>query len=170
MRASDARNKGIDRISALALRVQAGDVHRLASTVEFVTRDDGLKPLEQAYGFQFGDGNVVPMDTASIYAVLRRPSPFDVGVVFATDGRISAFDLTVLRDDSHFFPSYILAPVIRRATLERLPQIREPLEKLAARIDNDTMTVLNAAVDLQGRRVEDVASEFLLSQGLLSRP
>ena len=70
----------------------------------------------------------------------------------------------------HFFPSYILAPVIRRATLERLPQIKEPLEKLAARIDNDTMTVLNAAVDLQGRRVEDVASEFLLSQGLLSRP
>jgi osmoprotectant transport system substrate-binding protein len=170
MRASDARNKGIDRMSDLASKVRAGDVHRLASTVEFVTRDDGLKPLEQEYGFQFGDGNVVPMDTASIYAVLGRPSPFDVGVVFATDGRISAFDLKVLRDDRHFFPSYILAPVIRRATLERLPQIREPLEKLAARIDNDTMTVLNAAVDLQGRRVEDVASEFLLSQGLLSRP
>ena len=170
MRASDARNKGIDRMSDLASKVRAGDVHRLASTVEFVTRDDGLKPLEQEYGFQFGDGNVVPMDTASIYAVLGRPSPFDVGVVFATDGRISAFDLMVLRDDSHFFPSYILAPVIRRATLERLPQIREPLEKLAARIDNDTMTVLNTAVDLQGRRVEDVASEFLLSQGLLSRP
>jgi osmoprotectant transport system substrate-binding protein len=169
MRASDARNKGIDRMSDLASKVRAGDVHRLASTVEFVTRDDGLKPLEQAYRFQFGDGNVVPMDT-SIYAVLRRPSPFDVGVVFATDGRISAFDLKVLRDDRHFFPSYILAPVIRRATLERLPQIKEPLEKLAARIDNDTMTVLNAAVDLQGRRVEDVASEFLLSQGLLSRP
>ena len=60
--------------------------------------------------------------------------------------------------------------MIRRATLERLPQIKEPLEKLAARLDNDTMIVLNAAVDLQGRRVEDVASEFLLSQGLLSRP
>ena len=34
----------------------------LASMVEFVTRADGLKPLEQAYGFQFAYGNVVGID------------------------------------------------------------------------------------------------------------
>src|SRR5215216_7372677 len=90
MRQADATRKGIRSISDLALRVNAGNVHRLASTVEFITRPDGLKPLEQAYGFQFGYGNVVGMDTAAIYAALRRASEFDVGVVFATDGRIPA--------------------------------------------------------------------------------
>jgi osmoprotectant transport system substrate-binding protein len=67
---------------------------RLASTVEFLTRSDGLKPLQQAYGFEFVLGNVVGMDTGAIYNALGRQSEFDVGVVFATDGRISAFDFT----------------------------------------------------------------------------
>ena len=117
MRRADAATKGISSISDLARRVQAGDVFRLASTVEFITRADGLKPLEQAYGFQFGYGDVVGMDTAAIYAALGRASEFDVGVVFATDGRIPASDLTVLRDDRNFFPSYILAAVVRKTHL-----------------------------------------------------
>jgi osmoprotectant transport system substrate-binding protein len=170
MRRAHAATKGISSISDLARRVQAGDVFRLASTVEFITRADGLKPLEQAYGFQFGYGNVVGMDTAAIYAALRRASEFDVGVVFATDGRIPASDLAVLRDDRNFFPSYILAPVVRKATLERFPQIEAQLEKLSAQLDNKTMGALNGAVDLQGQKVEDVALEFLRSRGLLSKP
>ena len=56
MRGADAARKGISSISDLATKVRAGDVHILASTAEFVTRPDGLKPLEQAYGFQFGWG------------------------------------------------------------------------------------------------------------------
>src|SRR4051812_17035867 len=167
MRQADAASKGIRSISDLGRRVEAGDVFRVAATMEFVARADGLKPLEQAYGFQFGYGNVVTMDIRAIYAVLRRRSEYDVGVVFATDGRISAFDLIVLRDDRRFFPSYIMAPVVRKATLERFPQITGPLERLSALLDNETMAALNAAVDLQGRRVEEVASEFLRAKGLL---
>src|SRR3954469_16071191 len=127
MRQADAASKGIGSISDLARRVQAGDVFRLAATGEFVARADGLKPLERAYGFQFGYGNVVGMDIGTIYAVLHRASEFNVGVVFETDGRIPAFNLAVLRDDRRFFPSYILVPVVRKATLERLPQIKAPL-------------------------------------------
>jgi osmoprotectant transport system substrate-binding protein len=80
---------------------------------------------------------------------------------------IKHFDLTVLRDDRGFFPSYILAPVVRKATLERVPEIKTPLEKLSAQLDNETMA---AAVDLQGRLVEDVASNFLRGRVLLSGP
>ena len=170
VRRTDAVTRGIRSISDLARRVRDGGVFRLASTAEFVTRRDGLKPLENTYGFQFGYGNVVVMDTKAIYAVVRRASEFDVAVVFATDGRISAFDLTVLRDDLKFFPSYVLAPVVRATTLERVPQIRAPLEKLAAQLDNESMAALNAAVDLHGRKVEEVASDFLRSRGLLSGP
>jgi len=170
MREADAATKGISSISDLATKVRAGDVHILASTAEFVTRPDGLKPLEQAYGFQFGWGKVVTMDPAAIYTVLHRSSELDVGVVFATDGRIPAFNLTVLRDDRGFFPSYILAPVVRKTTLERFPQIKAPLEKLSGQLNNETMAALNAAVDLQGRRVEEVASDFLRSRALLSGP
>src|SRR5215203_5761719 len=138
MRGADAAIKVISSISDLATKVRAGDVHILASTAEFVTRADGLKPLEQAYGFQFGWGKVVTMDPAAIYTVLHRSSELDVGVVFATDGRISAFNLTVLRDDRGFFPSYILAPVVRKTTLERFPQIKAP------RFSGQVLTLLQA--------------------------
>jgi len=137
MRGADAARKGISSISDLATKVRAGDGHILASTAEFVTRADGLKPLEQAYGFQFGWGKVVTMDPAAIYTVLHRSSELDVG---------------------------------RKTTLERFPQIKAPLEKLSGQLNNDTMAALNAAVDLQGRKVEDVASDFLRSRALLSGP
>jgi hypothetical protein len=97
-------------------------------------------------------GNVVGMDTGAIYNALRRQSEFDVGVVFATDGRISAFDLAILRDDRRFFPSYLLTPVVRDATLRRHPTLRTVLESLSARLDNETMISLNAAIDRAGER------------------
>jgi osmoprotectant transport system substrate-binding protein len=131
MRRADAAAKGISSISDLAARMRKGEAMRLAATVEFLTRSDGLKPLQQTYGFEFTLGNVVGMDTGAIYNPLRRKSEFDVGVVFATDGRISAFDLTVLRDDRRFFPSYLLTPVIRETTLKQHPAVRTVLESLS---------------------------------------
>src|SRR5215216_5766771 len=107
MRRADAAARRISSISDLAARVREGESLKLASTLEFLNRTDGLKPLQRTYGFEFTLGNVVGMDTGAIYNALRRQSEFDVGVVFATDGRISAFDLAILRDDRRFFPSYL---------------------------------------------------------------
>jgi glycine betaine/choline ABC-type transport system substrate-binding protein len=50
MRRTDAAAKGISPISDLANKVCAGEEMRLAATVAFVTRADGLKPLERTYG------------------------------------------------------------------------------------------------------------------------
>src|SRR5215207_10733241 len=67
MRRADAAARGIDSISDLATKLRGGDSMRLASTAEFITRSDGLKPLQQAYGFEFMLGNVVGMDPGAIY-------------------------------------------------------------------------------------------------------
>jgi len=165
MRRADAAARRISSISDLAARVREGENLKLASTLEFLNRTDGLKPLQRTYGFEFTLGNVVGMDTGAIYNAFRRG--FDVGVVFATDGQISAFDLTVLRDDQAFFPSYLLTPVIREATLNRYPALKPILEALSAQLDNETMVALNSQVDLEGRKLEDVASEFVRSRGLV---
>jgi osmoprotectant transport system substrate-binding protein len=169
MRREDAAERGIASISDLAAKIGKGEAIRVASTPEFPGRPDGLKPLQQTYGFEFMLGNVVRMEAGAVYAALRRGRDFDVGVVFATDGRISAFDLAVLRDDRRAFPNYIMAPVIRQSTLERHPSLKPILESLSTALDNDTMRALNASVDLQGRNLEDVAAEFLRSRGLVQR-
>jgi hypothetical protein len=45
------------------------------------------------------------MGPGAVYGVLKRKSEFDVGIVFATDERVWAFDLMVLRDDRASFPA-----------------------------------------------------------------
>ncbi len=109
VRRADALGKGMRSISDLATKLRAGEGMKLASTAEFLTRSDGLRPLQRAYGFEFMSGNVVGMDPGAVYGALRR-SDFDVGVVFSTDGRISATNLIILEDDQGFFPSYLLPP------------------------------------------------------------
>jgi osmoprotectant transport system substrate-binding protein len=170
MRREDAAAKGIRSISDLATKVRRGEGIRVASTVEFPARPDGLKAVQQAYRFEFMLGFVVAMDSGAVYRALRRNSEFDVGVVFATDGRIAAADLIVLRDDRGAFADYILAPVIRQTTLERQPAIKIVLESLSAVLDNDIMRSLNSAVDVRGRTLQEVASEFLRSRALIESP
>jgi len=48
-----------------------------------------------------------------------------------------------------------MTPVARESMLERHPEIRATLEILSSQLK--TMAALNAAVDLQARKVEDVA-------------
>ena len=122
--------------------------------------------MQSAYGFEFGRENVVRMDTGLVYAALKD-SQVDVGLVFATDGRIPAFDFVVLADDKGFFPSYALTPVVRKETLDKNPKLAELLNGLSAKLDDATMAKLNATVDVEKKTIEDVAGTFLKSQGLI---
>jgi osmoprotectant transport system substrate-binding protein len=167
MRRADAVERGIASISDLAAQVRSGESFQVGVNTEFYTRMDGLLPLQQAYRFGFGRENVVRMETETIYDRLRDRNQLDVGLVFSTDGRVAAFDFVLLRDDLRFFPSYLLTPVVREKVLAQNPQLAAPLNALAGKLDNATIAELNAAVDLNGRTVEEVARSFLVRSGLL---
>jgi osmoprotectant transport system substrate-binding protein len=166
MRKADAQAKGIKSLSDLAGKVKGGEALKLASNAEFYARPDGLAPLQQTYGFEFGRENVVRMDTGLVYQALKDKQ-VDVGLVFATDGRIPAFDFVVLADDKGFFPSYALTPVVRKETLDKNPKLAEILNGLSAKLDDATMAKLNASVDVDKKTVEEVATGFLKSQTLI---
>jgi osmoprotectant transport system substrate-binding protein len=166
MRKADAQAKGIKSLSDLAAKVKGGEALKLASNAEFYARPDGLAPLQQTYGFEFGRENVVRMDTGLVYQALKDKQ-VDVGLVFATDGRIPAFDFVVLADDKGFFPSYALTPVVRKETLDKNPKLAEILNGLSAKLDDATMAKLNASVDVDKKTVEEVATGFLKSQTLI---
>jgi osmoprotectant transport system substrate-binding protein len=166
MRKADATAKGIKSLSDLAAKVKGGDALKLASNAEFYARPDGLAPLQQTYGFEFGRENVVRMDTGLVYQALKDKQ-VDVGLVFATDGRIPAFDFVVLNDDKGFFPSYALTPVVRKETLDKNQKLADILNGLSSKLDDATMAKLNAAVDVDKKTVEEVAAGFLKSQTLI---
>ena len=166
MRAADAKEKGIASISDLAAKQKAGANLKLGSNAEFYARPDGLKPLETTYGFEFGREATVRMDTGLVYQALRDKQ-VDVGLVFATDGRVPAFDFVILRDDKGYFPTYAMTPVIRKETLDKNPKLAEILNGLSAKLDDATMAKLNASVDVEKKTVEEVATGFLKSQALV---
>jgi osmoprotectant transport system substrate-binding protein len=166
MRQKEAAEKGIKTISDLAAKEKAGAKLTFASNAEFYARPDGLVPLEQTYGFEFGREEIKRMDTGLVYQALRD-GQVDVGLVFATDGRIPAFNFVVLRDDKGYFPTYAMTAVVRKETLDKNPKMAEPLNALSAKLDDQVMAKLNASVDVDKKTVEEVATGFLKSSGLI---
>jgi osmoprotectant transport system substrate-binding protein len=138
----------------------------IAVNAEFPRRPDGLPGLEEAYGFDVGRRNLKSMESGLTYQALNE-GEVDVALVFATDGRIEAFNFRVLEDDAGFFPDYAIAPVVRTETLEANPSLEEILGGLAAVIDDETMQSLNAQVDVEKESIEAVAETFLSEQGLI---
>lgn len=166
MRRADAEEKGLKSISDLAAYINDGHTMSLATNAEFAGRPDGLNPMQQAYGFQFGRPNVKRMSSGLTYQALKE-NQVDVSLVFSTDGRIPAFDFYVLEDDLQFFPSYALTPVILEDTLEQYPELEEILNTLSAALNDEVMAQLNAQVDVEKKTAREVARAFLDTQGLI---
>lgn len=166
MRKAEAGEKGIATLSDFAARVNGENDLTLASNAEWYARPDGLKPLQVAYGFELSRDQVKRMDSGLVYEALKN-GDVDVGLVFATDGRIPAFDFVVLTDDKGYFPAYALAPVVRQEVLDANPKIGELLNALAAKLDDATMARLNASVDVDKKTIEQAAGDFLRESGMM---
>ena len=165
MRREQAEELGISTLSQLAERINTENDLTLASNAEWYARPDGLRPLQEHYGFKLSRDAVSRMDSGLVYEALKN-GDVEVGLVFATDGRIPAFDFVTLEDDKSYFPAYALAPVVRREVLENNPKIGELMNALSAKLDDATMARLNARVDVDRMSVENVAAEFLKENGL----
>ncbi|CAN7681480.1 glycine betaine ABC transporter substrate-binding protein [Bosea sp. LjRoot237] len=166
MRKKDADAKGVKTLDDLSAKVTGGQALKFGCNAEFYARPDGLAPLQKTYGFDFGRENVVRMDTGLVYQALRD-SQVDVGLVFATDGRVPAFDFVILTDTKGYFPTYAMTPVIRKETLDKNPKLAEFLNGLSAKLDDATMARLNASVDVDKKSIEEVAAGFLKAQSLV---
>ncbi len=162
-----ADDKGLSTLSDLADAYQNGVDPKMGVNAEFPKRSDGLLGLEEAYGFDVSRKNIAPMQSGLIYDALKG-GQVDVGLVFATDGRIAAFDFKVLNDDKGFFPAYAITPTIRTEVLEAHPEIGEMLNSVSAVLTDDLMQGLNARVDVEKETIEEVAKSFLTEQKLIN--
>jgi glycine betaine/choline ABC-type transport system substrate-binding protein len=79
----------------------------------------------------------------------------------STDGLIAAMGAVVLEDDKKYFPPYDAAFVVRGAVWKDNAAVREILERLGGKLSAEKMRAMNAQLDKEKRRPEDVAKEFL---------
>lgn len=156
VRADDARRLGLSKISDLA--AQAARL-RPGFGYEFVERPDGFAGLVKAYGLQFGQ-RPAEMDLGLLYPALAS-GKVDVIAGNSTDGLIAATGAVVLADDRHYFPPYEAAFVVRGDVWRSNTALRGILQRLGGRIDADRMRQMNARLDRDKLRPEQVAREFL---------
>ena len=152
----------INSISELdrVLKAESDEDHLVALDTEFANRSDGLQGMVELYGMNLTRRTLRQMDAGLVYTALRNGQVF-AGLVYTTDGRLSAFNLKLLEDDRHYFPDYTAAPVVRQAYLDAHPQLAAELKPLAALFDDETMRQLNARVDVNHESPAAVAADFL---------
>jgi len=126
---------------------------------EFIERADGFEGLSEAYDLKFAEPPRV-MELGLTYRALAEQR-VDLIAGDSTNGLIAALDLFVLEDDKQYFPPYDGVPVFRSETLQRYPQLREVLNRLAGTIDEDQMRRMNYQVDGEGKLGKEVVGEFL---------
>jgi glycine betaine/choline ABC-type transport system substrate-binding protein len=154
MRRDEAARLHISKISDLAAHPEI----RPGFGYEFLEREDGFPGLAKTYGLRFSQ-RPVQMDLGLLYQALASLK-VDLVAGNSTDGLIDAIGGIVLEDDRRYFPPYEAAFVLGAEVWKR-PEVRAFFESLAGTIDAATMRKMNAAVDKDKRRPEDVAREFL---------
>jgi osmoprotectant transport system substrate-binding protein len=134
---------------------------------EFESRNDGLPGLEKKYGFKLPSSSVSTIAEGAIPKAVAASDTCNFGDMTSVDGRIQSLNLTILKDDKQFFPIYNPAVNINQDVLEQHPEIAIVLNPIAAKLDEETIQQLNAAVDIKGLQPEDVAQKWLQKQGFI---
>lgn len=144
MRRADAHRLGLQRISQLAPHASR---LRIGADYELFARSE-WQALVTSYGLAFAEQR--SMDPSLMYEAART-GQVDVIGAFSTDGRIAAYDLTVLTDDRGAMPPYDAVILVSARVGRDLPRVVESLRGLAGRINATAMQELNRLVDEQHR-------------------
>ncbi len=154
MRRQEAEAKGIHTISDLKSH---GELKYGVSTA-FQERADGWNGLRGRYGLPAP--NPQGLDHALVYEALHQ-GKLDVADVYSTDPGVAQYDLQVLTDDLHYFPSYEAVLLYRADLEERAPEALRSVLRLQGAISEDAMREMNARVQLDKAPEAQVAAEFL---------
>jgi glycine betaine/choline ABC-type transport system substrate-binding protein len=161
IRGEDAQQLHLRRMSDL---VPIAPKWRIGVGFEFLERSDGFRGWSERYGLRFAQQPSV-MDLGLIYRALQDHK-VDIVAGNSTDGVIDSLHLVILEDDRHYFPPYDAVPIVRRATLERFPQLRGTLAELGGKISGSDMRHLNYLVDGEQRDVAAVVRDYRQSHNL----
>ncbi|MCK4934358.1 MAG: hypothetical protein KAR79_02110 [Simkaniaceae bacterium] len=108
------------------------------------------------------------MDFSLLYLALKNGS-IDFTIGLSTDARNDLYNLAVLKDNKHAFPSYLAAPIARQDILLKHPEVKTALNSLSQLISDEEIRKLNGEVDVQRKDPYLVAYDFLVEKKLISR-
>lgn len=134
---------------------------------ECAERADCLPGLKRTYGLRVAA--FAPTDAGGPLTVQALASgQIGVGLLFTTNPAIPRQKLVILTDNRALQPAENIAPVVRRATVDRYgPRLLTALDAVSARLTTPILRTLNARMELDGQGPRKVADEWLLAQALI---
>jgi len=154
MLVSKAEQLHISKLSDLTAHPEL----RFGFSNEFIDRADGWPGIRQRYGLP--QTQVRGLDHALSYRAVAS-NAVDAVDLYSTDAEIPYYHLRTLDDDRHYFPRYEAVYLYRLALVQSAPAFVTALQKLAGRINENTMRQMNAKVKLQGMKEDVVVAAFL---------
>jgi len=166
-----AEEQGLKTMADLARYINEGGEFKLAASQEFVDRPDALPAFEETYGFDvtgeqlviLAGGNTTQTETAAA----NGTDGVNAAMAYGTDGAIAALGLVTLTDPENAVAIYQPAPTVRAGVYEQYPELSEILDPVFASLDEATLQELNGRVAVNGENPEDVARDYLASEGFL---
>ncbi len=143
MRRDRAQQLGIRSIGDLKSQLS---VLTIGGDPEFFARNEWIR-VRDAYGL--AGISTRSMDSTFMYGAVRDRN-VDVITAYTTDGRISAFDLTILKDERQAFPPYDAVVLVSPEGAAK-PGLIEALTPLIYQINDDAMRNANKLVDIDGQ-------------------
>ena len=139
---------------------------RFGCTTAFSQREDCLPKMEKQFGIHFR--NVLGLEGNIRYQAINSDK-VDVTDAYSTDAMTVKVKLVPLKDDLGFFPPYEAINLTRKDLYSRYPEVRPVLKKLEHAITTKEMAEMNYEVDVEGKKANIVAHEFLEKKGLLKK-
>ncbi|MEV6773084.1 glycine betaine ABC transporter substrate-binding protein [Nocardia sp. NPDC051030] len=165
-----AEETGVATLSDYAALI-AKDPSAAATCVgtEFNVRPDGYPGMAAKYGIDTGKVSKQIVQDALVYQATADAKQCRFGSVAATDGRIPALGLVLLTDDRSFFPKYNAALVMRDDFHRAHPQVAALMTPITKLLTNPVITELNRKVDVDGQEPADVARDWMIEQGFVTK-
>ncbi len=156
-----------DKASSLGL-TKISDLDSKASNLTVATPPDGVQYgvdiAKSSYNLNFKQVVTYNEEGLTFPAVVSGAQ--DLNVCYTTNAQIAKLNFVLLKDDKNAYPIYNPAPIVRDSVLQKSPQIKDILNKLAPFLTTQVSQQLQAQV-VGGESVNEVATKFLQSKGLL---
>jgi osmoprotectant transport system substrate-binding protein len=125
-----------------------------------------LQGLRDVYGLRFKEFR--PLDAGGpLTAAALSSERIDVALLFTTSGIIAERGWVVLEDDGGLQAADNITPLARNDVVTQ--ELADLINAVSASLTTETMTALNARVEVDNQDFREVASDFLQQEQLLSR-
>lgn len=118
--------------------------------------------LKQTYGLNFKSFKSLDVGGPLTYAALNS-GDINIGLVFSSDGGISANNLVVLQDDKHLEQADNIVPLIRSDKANS--EVTSLLNSIDAKLNTPDLTAMNKSADVDKNDPTDIAATWVKNHG-----